>query len=201
MPLKRFVLLHVIKRTSRTFPTLEKNSCRSRGRIRCDNCMQNTVRASKSSSLTSSAGVRLSPRPFGGVLPRRNDRGDGVRRRLFGERLRLRCAGGGERLRGERLRSRRRSFDRTFLSRAGLVRRSLSRDLVLCVENVDVSLFMATKMVVITLNVVVFPSSDCVETPFYVNLLSLYPCHDVSLVLYHENAFPRDAHLFRVYCL
>lgn len=128
MPLKRFVLLHVIKRTSRTLPTLEKNSCKSRARIRCDNCIQNTVRASKSSSLTSSPGVRLSPRPFGGVLPRRNERGDGVFRFLCGERLRLRFdgGGGGERLRGERLRSRRRSFDRTFLSRERLRRRSLS---------------------------------------------------------------------------
>lgn len=139
MPLKRFVLLHVIKRTSRTLPTLEKNSCKSRARIRCDNCIQNTVRASKSSSVTSSAGVRLSPSPFGGVLPRRNERGDGVRRLFWGDRLRRRFegggGGGGERLRGERLRSRRRSFGRTFLSCVGLRRRSFSLSLDLIDRN------------------------------------------------------------------
>lgn len=78
IPLKRFVLLHVIKRTSRTFPTLEKNSSKSRARIRCESCIQNTVRASRSSGLKSSGGD-LSPRPFGGVRPRRNGRGDGDR--------------------------------------------------------------------------------------------------------------------------
>lgn len=115
MPLKRFVLLHVIRRTSRTLPTLEKNSSKSRARILCDNCMQKTVRASRSSASKSSGGVR-SPNPLGGVLPRRNGRGEGVRRFLndVGERDRRRC---GERLRGERL--------RTFFSRE---RRFLSRE-------------------------------------------------------------------------
>uniref|UniRef100_A0A1B0BVM7 Uncharacterized protein n=1 Tax=Glossina palpalis gambiensis TaxID=67801 RepID=A0A1B0BVM7_9MUSC len=66
MPLKRFVLLHVIKRTSRTFPTLEKNSSKSRARTRCDNCIQNTVRASRSSGLSSESGDLSGPRPLGG---------------------------------------------------------------------------------------------------------------------------------------
>lgn len=78
IPLKRFVLLHVINRMSRTLPTLEKNSSKSRDRIRCDSCMQKTVRASRSSGLRSSGGER-SPKPFGGVRPRRNGRGDGER--------------------------------------------------------------------------------------------------------------------------
>lgn len=81
MPLNRLVLLHVINRTSRTFPTLEKNSSKSLARIRCDNCMQNTVRASRSSGSKSAGGDRF-PRLFGGVRPRRNGRGDGLRRRL-----------------------------------------------------------------------------------------------------------------------
>lgn len=78
IPLKRFVLLHVIRRTSLTFPTLEKNSSKSRARIRCESCIQNTVRASRSSGLKSSGGDR-SPRPFGGVRPRLNGRGEGDR--------------------------------------------------------------------------------------------------------------------------
>ncbi len=78
MPLNRFVLLHVINLISRTLPTLEKNSSKSRDRIRCESCMQNTVRASRSSGLKSSGGER-SPKPLGGVLPRRNGRGDGER--------------------------------------------------------------------------------------------------------------------------
>uniref|UniRef100_A0A1A9VIV0 Uncharacterized protein n=1 Tax=Glossina austeni TaxID=7395 RepID=A0A1A9VIV0_GLOAU len=68
MPLKRFVLLHVIKRTSRTFPTLEKNSSKSRARTRCDNCIQNTVRASRSSGLSSESGDLSGPRPLGDLL-------------------------------------------------------------------------------------------------------------------------------------
>lgn len=121
IPLKRFVLLHVIKRTSRTFPTLEKNSSKSRARILCDNCIQNTVLASSSSASKSSGGVRL-PNPFGGVRPRRNGRGDGdLRLLLFGDRDFRR---GGERFRGERLlRSLR--FGRVFLSRDLLRLRSL----------------------------------------------------------------------------
>lgn len=55
IPLNRFVLLHVIKRTSRTLPTLEKNSSKSRARTRCDNCMQKIVRASRSSRSISSS--------------------------------------------------------------------------------------------------------------------------------------------------
>lgn len=41
--------------------------------------MQNTVRASLSSGLKSSGGD-LSPNPFGGVRPRLNGLGDGLRR-------------------------------------------------------------------------------------------------------------------------
>lgn len=84
--MNRFVLLHVIKRTSRTLPTLEKNSSKSRARIRCDNCIQNTVRASRSSGSRSAGGERF-PKLFGGVRPRRNGRGDGLRRllKLMGE--------------------------------------------------------------------------------------------------------------------
>lgn len=83
IPLNRFVLLHVISRTSRTFPTLEKNSSKSLARIRCDNCMQNTVRASRSSGSRSAGGERF-PKLFGGVRPRRNGRGgDGDRRRTL----------------------------------------------------------------------------------------------------------------------
>lgn len=78
MPLNRFVLLHVINLISRTLPTLEKNSSKSRDRIRWDSCIQKTVRASRSSGLKSSGGER-SPKPFGGVRPRRNGRGDGER--------------------------------------------------------------------------------------------------------------------------
>lgn len=127
IPLNLFVLLQVIRRTSRTLPTLEKNSSRSRARIRCDNCMQNTVRASRSSGLRSSGGD-LSPSPFGGVRPRRKGRGDGERWRFGGgERLFRFAAIGGDRFlvgSGERLRSgrspprdrlRRRSFERLFL--------------------------------------------------------------------------------------
>lgn len=78
MPLNRFVLLHVISLTSRTLPTLEKNSSKSLARILCDSCMQKTVLASRSSGLKSSGGVR-SPSPFGGVRPLLNGRGDGER--------------------------------------------------------------------------------------------------------------------------
>lgn len=92
MPLKRFVLLHVINRTSRTLPTLEKNSSKSRARTRCDNCIQNIVRASRSSSSVSSSDLsyrRLAE--FGGVRPRLNAlRGDADFRRCSRERLRSR---------------------------------------------------------------------------------------------------------------
>lgn len=54
MPLKRLVLLQVIIRTSLTLPTEEKNSSRSRALMRCDNCIQKTVRASLSSGERSS---------------------------------------------------------------------------------------------------------------------------------------------------
>lgn len=80
MPLNLFVLLHVINRTSLTLPTLEKNSSKSRARILWDNCIQNTVRASRSSGSKSSGGVR-SPNPFGGVRPLRKGLGD-IERRL-----------------------------------------------------------------------------------------------------------------------
>lgn len=105
MPLKRFVLLHVIKRTSRTLPTLEKNSSKSRARTRCDNCIQKMVRASRSSSSVSSSDRsyrRLAE--FGGVRPRRNGRrGDGDFRRRslerFGSSWRFSLFFSGDRLR------------------------------------------------------------------------------------------------------
>jgi hypothetical protein len=40
-----------------TLPTAEKNSSKSRGRIRAASCMQNTVRASRSSGVSSGDGV------------------------------------------------------------------------------------------------------------------------------------------------
>jgi len=43
----------------RTFPTEEKNSSRSLALILCDNCIQNTVRASRSSGDSSSTGLLL----------------------------------------------------------------------------------------------------------------------------------------------
>jgi len=42
-----------------TFPTEEKNSSRSLALILCDNCIQNTVRASRSSGDSSSTGLLL----------------------------------------------------------------------------------------------------------------------------------------------
>jgi hypothetical protein len=42
-----------------TFPTEEKNSSRSLALILCDNCIQNTVRASRSSGESSSTGLLL----------------------------------------------------------------------------------------------------------------------------------------------
>ena len=45
-----------IKTSWRTLPTDEKNSSKSRGRIRADSCMQNTVRASRSSGVISGSG-------------------------------------------------------------------------------------------------------------------------------------------------
>lgn len=72
IPLNRFVLLQVIKRTSRTFPTLEKNSSKSRALIRCDSCMQKMVRESRSSmSISSSEREYARLAEFGGVRPRR----------------------------------------------------------------------------------------------------------------------------------
>lgn len=146
IPLKRLVLLHVIRRTSRTLPTLEKNSSRSRALIRCDSCIQNTVRASLSSGVSSSGGDRF-PKPFGGVRPRRNGRGgDGDRRLLLKvlsdeilftdfltslyllslDRLRLRSPRG-DRRSGDFV-PRRRSFDRLrLLSPLERLRRRLSR--------------------------------------------------------------------------
>lgn len=85
IPLNRFVLLHVIKRTSRTLPTLEKNSSKSRARTRCDSCIQKIVRASRSSrSISSSEREYARLAEFGGVLPRRyrDLSGDFERRRL-----------------------------------------------------------------------------------------------------------------------
>lgn len=80
--MNRFVLLHVIKRTSRTFPTLEKNSSKSLARIRCDNCMQKIVRESRSSiSISSSEREYARLAEFGGVRPRRKRLSLGVRER------------------------------------------------------------------------------------------------------------------------
>lgn len=84
MPLNLLVLLHVINLTSLTLPTELKNSSRSLARILCDNCIQNTVRASLSSGLNSSNGdVRLYPKPIGDLVLRGNvsltDGGDGLR--------------------------------------------------------------------------------------------------------------------------
>lgn len=86
IPLKRFVLLHVINRTSRTLPTALKNSSRSRARIRCDNCIQKIVRESLSSISTSSSerdreNARLAI--FGGVRPLRKRAFSGDRERRF----------------------------------------------------------------------------------------------------------------------
>lgn len=86
IPLKRLVLLHVINRTSRTLPTLEKNSSRSRARIRCDNCIQKIVRESLSSmSISSSERDRENARlaEFGGVRPLRKRPFSGDRERRF----------------------------------------------------------------------------------------------------------------------
>lgn len=69
IPLKRLVLLQVISRTSRTLPTELKNSSKSLARIRCDNCIQNIVLASRSSGLISSSGGGGGPRLGGGDLP------------------------------------------------------------------------------------------------------------------------------------
>lgn len=44
---------------TQTFPTAEKNSSRSRGRILAASCMQNTVRASRSSGVRLSMGCLL----------------------------------------------------------------------------------------------------------------------------------------------
>lgn len=55
IPLNLLVLLHVISLTSRTLPTDEKNSSRSLARMRCESCMQNTVRKSLSSGGSSSS--------------------------------------------------------------------------------------------------------------------------------------------------
>lgn len=78
MPLNLRVLLQVINLTSLTLPTLEKKSSRSRALILWLSCIQNTVLASLSSGLSSSA-VDLYPKPLGGVRPRclGKGRGDG----------------------------------------------------------------------------------------------------------------------------
>ena len=62
MPLDRLVRGSVMSRTSLTLPHGIKNSSRSRGRIRFDNCIQNTVLTSLSSGVSSGDRTR-----FGGV--------------------------------------------------------------------------------------------------------------------------------------
>lgn len=140
MPLKRLVLLHLMSLTSRTFPTDEKNSSRSLALILWDNCMQNTVRISRSSGVSSSG----FPRSAGGLLSRpflfpppplplsRRGRRRGVSERLRRRsrlrlplplrclpspprrsRLRLRCFPSPPRLPGFRSRSRLRSRPRS----------------------------------------------------------------------------------------
>lgn len=62
IPLERLEFLSEIILTSRTFPTVEKNSSKSLGRILAASCMQKTVLASLSS------GVRLSIGSLTGLL-------------------------------------------------------------------------------------------------------------------------------------
>lgn len=64
IPLNRRVLLHVMSLTSRTLPTAEKNSSKSRARILWESCIQNTVRASLSSGAKSSTPLELASPPF-----------------------------------------------------------------------------------------------------------------------------------------
>lgn len=52
-----------------TLPTAEKNSSKSRGRIRAASCMQNTVRASRSSGVSSGDGVLHKKKEFYIVTP------------------------------------------------------------------------------------------------------------------------------------
>ena len=59
MPLNLRVLLHTISLASLTLPTLDMKSSRSLARHLALSCMQNTVRASRSSGVSGASGLEL----------------------------------------------------------------------------------------------------------------------------------------------